>query len=673
MFNVFFRTGTKNVNKEHVRNPGMNPGFMDDGLLIIGLLSFWGAAVYYFYRLNNLGIILSAVLAAGVFIIIKYLRQRHNNREFRLVPPAVIKKKFSLEIDIKQLSLIVVYLALAAWAFFLLISHSTEAALASPWQALPPYFFAVYFFSTLALFAYFEVNGNFALLLVALHFFLSFSIGLFVFRLGFGFDPFIHAAALEVIDKTGQVLPKTPYYLGEYSLIMVFHKVFFIPLLWLNRFLVPLLASLALPYAVNRALGNWFHDSKKIFYTIATLLILPAGIFIITTPQNLAFIFFLLAVLYGLNIKEPADLSFIYVFSLAALVCQPIAGIPALLFSLILTVRQSGIKTIRNSLYRLLYLISAASLPLVFYYLEKSSSNAAAAGSVWPQIFSLPPSLFPNSENMILNWLYFFAFNLKFIIILLVLAGVIIAYKHRQHCRVFWFYLAMSICLFISYLLASLLPFQYLINYERANFADRILLESALFLLPFLLLVFYGFYIRLEKTNRIIKLAVVVFAALLITASLYLSYPRFDNYYNSHSFSTGRPDIDAARWIHNDASSTDYIVLANQQVSAAALHEFGFMKYYQPRSAIRDPRSAIFYYPIPTGGELYQYYLDMVYDSPSRATMEKAMALAGVNTGYFVLNKYWWAFPKILAEAKLTADSWQEIDNGDVYVFKYLK
>ena len=53
--------------------------------------------------------------------------------------------------------------------------------------------------------------------------------------------------------------------------------------------------------------------------------------------------------------------------------------------------------------------------------------------------------------------------------------------------------------------------------------------------------------------------------------------------------------------------------------------------------------------------------------------MLEAMDLAGVNEGYFVLNKYWRAFVKILAEAKLSASSWQAIDNGEVYVFKYEK
>jgi len=127
-------------------------------------------------------------------------------------------------------------------------------------------------------------------------------------------------------------------------------------------------------------------------------------------------------------------------------------------------------------------------------------------------------------------------------------------------------------------------------------------------------------------------------------------------------------------WIANDADS-DYIVLANQQVSAAALREFGFKKYYKIQNEIDNRQSTIdiFYYPIPTGGRLYQYYLDMVYKKPAKETMAEVMDFAGVRQSYFVLNKYWWAFPKILAEAKLEADSWTEIGQGEIYIFKYLK
>ena len=164
----------------------------------------------------------------------------------------------------------------------------------------------------------------------------------------------------------------------------------------------------------------------------------------------------------------------------------------------------------------------------------------------------------------------------------------------------------------------------------------------------------------------LIALFVFAFLILILSASLYLSYPRLDNYFNSRGFSVSSADLKAVNWINGDADD-NFIVLANQQVSAAALNQFGFKKYYLKNN------SPVFYYPVPTGSPLYQYYLDMVYKEPSRETMLKAMGLADAATGYFVLNKYWWAFPKILAEAKLSSNGWQLIDDGEIYIFKYTK
>jgi hypothetical protein len=221
----------------------------------------------------------------------------------------------------------------------------------------------------------------------------------------------------------------------------------------------------------------------------------------------------------------------------------------------------------------------------------------------------------------------------------------------------------MSFSLFISYFITKYLSFDYLISYERDDFINRLIIVACFFLLPFIITAIYNIIDKIYKQNGFIKYSLFIFSGLLITTSLYITYPRFDNFYNSHGYSVGQNDIEAVHWINNNTKK-DYIVLANQQVSAAALGEFGFNKYYKKN---------IFYYPIPTSAPLYQYYLDMVYKKPTKKTVQAAMDLAGVDKGYFVLNKYWWAYKKIADEAKLEADSWYEIDNGELIIFKYSK
>jgi len=63
----------------------------------------------------------------------------------------------------------------------------------------------------------------------------------------------------------------------------------------------------------------------------------------------------------------------------------------------------------------------------------------------------------------------------------------------------------------------------------------------------------------------------------------------------------------------------------------------------------------------------------MVYKNADRQTMIKAMDFAGVNRAYLIINKYWWASDKIIAEAKMSADYWEKIGTGEDYLFEYRK
>jgi archaellin len=398
-------------------------------------------------------------------------------------------------------------------------------------------------------------------------------------------------------------------------------------------------------------------------------------------------LFLVLAIITGLNCCNFFDLIIIYLLAFAALLTQPIAGLPALFLALILSVYHSDYKKFKKYFYALIYFLTAISLPLAFYIVEKNNlvsdtaansqtytgtTPVATTGGYFSAFFSWFKITNLQQENIILNFIYFYGFNLSLAFLIVIILGAAVAWRYREQCRITAFYLGISLSLLTAYLLTKLLPFKFLISYERDNFSERIILCAAFFLLPFLIIAFFRIISPLLQHNNFIKISFFTFAAVLITTSFYLSYPRFDKYFNSHGYSIGKNDIKAVRWISDNAGK-DYIVLANQQVSVAALREYGFLKYYKIAAAAQPSASPgeVFYYPIPTGGPLYQFYLDMVYKKPSRETMEKAMDFAGVDEGYFVLNKYWWAFPKILDEAKLVADSWEEIGNGEVYIFKY--
>ncbi len=639
-------------------------------LLLISLITAIGAGVYKLYSLNSIGIFITLTLVFAVYYIILRKFPRDNEIE--------CQKKENNQKKQNYIFLFCFYL-IFLFCFYILIKSQTMSALISPWQAVPDYFFALLFLLLVLLILQILYKSKFILLNIILFYFLIFSIAIIVFPLGFGFDPFVHQATLELIAEKGAVTPKPLYYLGEYSLLTILNKIPFVSLSLLHYYLVPLLAAIFIPSVLYLALHKWLKSKQTILFTILAFLIIPFGIFTITTPQNLAFLFLILIIILGLKCARWPDLILIYALAIAALTIQPIAGIPAVLFALILTLYHSDIKN-KKYIFLALFLLLTSALPLAFRAVNQANGadGKASAAAIAP-LLSINN---PGSENIILNSIYLYAFNLRFILLALVLAGLIIAWRYCKTCVVFSVYLGTSLSLLASYFITRNLNFNYLISYEQSNFIDRILILSFLFLLPFIILSLAAFIDKLRAQNRFIQISFSLFAVLLILISTYLSYPRFDNYHNSHSYTVSQSDISAVNRIESNAENENYIVLANQQVSAAALRVFGFKKYFSIPSPCEreggDPPCGkepgeVFYYPIPTGGPLYQYYLNMVYEKPSRETMLKAMELTNVSEAYFVLNKYWWAFGKILAEAKLEANSYEIIDNGEVYIFKYLK
>jgi len=663
--------------------------FSQNVLVFLLLVSFWGAIVYRVYALNWTGVIFSLILVIITYGILHYFIKKFNppTLKLRRTSPPFGSKTWSSHLfglkfwrtipfekwwasflsGLKQLLgvektnrifnlLIPFYIFLVAIGLFVLSNNSTSKSIISPWEVLPGYFFFIYFLATfilLFLLIYLQKNKT---ILLMVHLFFSFSVIWLVYRLGYGYDFFIHNATLGLIDEQGFVLPKPNYYLGQYSLIIILHKILALPIHWLNLLLVPVMAVFLLPVTLVNVLKkqlNYQHASL----TSCLLLILPFSILTFTTPQNFAYLLLLLIIIYGLNWQDQKNYLLIGLLSLTALAVHPIVGFPAIFF-LLITIFKHDFK-LKKYLISTIFIFTVISLPATFYLLEKNSISFADFS--FANLIELPGFNFPAQDDVILNLVYLYGQNLIWIVLLLIVVGTVIYYKTNNKEEDYRPYLVIGPALLLSYLLAKLLPFNYLINYERSDFADRIFTVAIIFFLPFVLLALHSFVKRMLAQKKYVQFSWLLIFSLLISSSFYLSYPRYDKFFNSHGYSVGNFDVEAVRYI-NDNAGKDYIVLANQQVSAAALSQFGFNKYY---------KNKIFYYPVPTSGLLYGYYLDMVYKKPARETIIEAMNLAGVNEAYFVLNKYWYASPKILEESKLEADSWQSIGNGEVFVFKY--
>ncbi|MDD5527574.1 MAG: hypothetical protein PHO56_01185 [Patescibacteria group bacterium] len=686
-------------------------------LAAICLVSISGAAIYYFYALNWLGISLTLLLTgAGLWLFGRIIFERKSDS----LGTNDIAKNFIVnktKIDWKNLALtfawLLPYFFFFLFSFFFLFKARTDAALTSPWQVVSAKFFIVYILATAYLFWLALKNFKYSLWLIIAHYFLSFSVLWIVFQIGYGYDPFIHQATAGLIDKQGFVLPKTPYYLGQYSLILIAHKLFFIPIVWLDKLLVPLLAALTIPLTVKLFLKKFTSNLVFSIHHLALLLllILPFSILTLTVPQNLAYLFLLLAIFFALFASSRAEIILSFLLALAAMAVHPVAGIPALLFAIaILIYRQPGnrfcfapknngesgeicldkpregilrIKTIKiveektfkfsgksvtdlflskKNIYVLIYLLAAGVLPILFYLTGKNSSTVA--GDAVAASVSLPEIIFPRRENILLNFIYFFISNKWLILIILAVAAAYLIYRWRKIFPKFILSGGIAASLLAAYFITRQLNFSFLINYERNDYAQRILFDAFIFIIPILAIAAAKFIDLILSARPFVKYSWLTLAIILIAVSLYGSYPRLDNYYNSHSFSVGADDLAAVNWIAQDAGNTPYAVLADQQVSVGALWTFGFSHYY---------KNDIYFYPIPTGGPLYQIYLNMVYQKPDRATALSATDLTGVDTVYFVINKYWTGFDKVVEQAKIDSGSFANINNGQIYIFKYLK
>ncbi|PIS05545.1 MAG: hypothetical protein COT81_00840 [Candidatus Buchananbacteria bacterium CG10_big_fil_rev_8_21_14_0_10_42_9] len=654
-------------------------------LILLTGISSVGAIVYYFYELNDLVIALLIVIAP--LMLLKPILQEKSLLKF---------KNYSRSLDISQWRLVIswtnilvylltfTYLIFAAFAFYTLWKFQSDAALRSPWWVVPDYFFVIYFIASFILLTILLKQRHIGkgLILTIIHSALSLSVALVIYKLGYGFDPIIHQATEKQIWQSGAVSPKPLYYLGQYSLVVILSKLTRLSVISLDKFLVITMASVYLPITIFFAFRRIIHAKLSALPLSLLWLLIPFGVFIVTTPQALANVLTLvtifLALVYAHNPSRKQLLG-LSILVLASLTAHPISGIPIAIFYVLLfiAVNYQAHKKLSALVLAEIAIIASLIMPAIFIlnsWLNKNlqlTINYEFLKKPWEVLINLNPSVyFKNNFNLILDIVYWYGNNIKWIMLALGLTGVVLAIRLKRYKIANIYFLTFIVLIVNYFLLTTFVSFDYLIEYERFNFQIRLLEIAFYFLWP---LIFYALYALLAKTMQgamAQKLAVITLLSLFMTGSLYLSYPRDDEYHLDRGYNITQSDVLAARYINEDGRGQRYIVLANQMNSAAALREFGFKQYYRD---VNNPQREYFYYPIPTGDPLYQFYLDMVYERPDKKTAVQAMDIVGVDAAYLVVNKYWDKFDEIVENAKLESDSWQNLNNGQIYIFKYTR
>ena len=640
-----------------------------------------GSGLYYVFRLDlpmTAVLLLSTTTITSVYAMRTYARHRTSAPKEKS-PPITLTRVMKTLGGVIATSIAT---ALVIYGASILASAATDGSLRSPWDVVPRMFFVLFFLAVLAtvVVAHGNLSERLSLIPTALLVVLTVSVATIVYKIGFGFDPFIHRATEQIIFSQGMISPKPLYYIGHYVLVTVLARLLGGFVAQIDTMIVPITLALIVPCAYY-ALRKTFQVSRASAAAASTLLLaLPLSAFIAPTPQGFADALFLLTVFCAVPaIKGMFPRELIVLLSLATVAIHPLAGIPLLAFAALLvlfswnTTRPSS-AIARVTALGIVTILGAVALPLMFLLnswishadiaidttaLESSSAAMNALGST-PVI----------ARHFIATYDFVYAWKtIRAIVIALAgAAGLLLLLRKTKRGVAFLFG---AFVLFINFfLMRSVIQFPFLIAYERANYADRLLELLLFFMAPLALIAAAAVFERLEHDRAPLRIGATVLVAMLATSSLYLNYPRRDKYESSRGWSTSGYDVRAVQLIASDAGSTPYAVLANQSTSAAAVHEFGFKKYFASTKNKKD--APIFFYPIPTGGPLYKNFLDMNAAFGSRAVATNAMDLTGANTVYYVVTYYWWDAKRIILTAKKESDRWWSVDDKD-FIFKYVK
>ena len=656
--------------------------------ILLALVPIFGTLVYYIYALNNLGIILSLLVSIIVgFFVFKFVKNERKKLEVESLKIKSNSKKGLKSINTPLIGSIftpILFIIFILLSFQELFRAVFDKALISPWQVINPNFFLFYGLSALLLIIILKqkkILNSLKLILLTIFYFLSFSVALITYLIGYGFDPFIHQATMEYIVENGSISPKTPYYLGQYSLIIILNKLVnlfnstsLISLEFIHKLLLPLLAAITLPTLFWNFLKKEGQGKRSALIATLAILIIGFNPFIITTPQNLSYLFLIILIFFSLRERS---LLMGLLFTGASMLIHPLTGLPAfgfIIFALYEKKKDNLKPYFKKISLILVWLINIITLPLALYLGGGSELNFSNLETTFLNLSQLFLKFkVAGQENIFLNLNYFLNFNQALIILIIIISASAYFYlklaakSNKNSLTIFKALSFSSLALVISYLISSFIAFNDVISYEQADYAKRILTIIIIFNLPLVLLGLKNLIsIGLTK-NLFTQISLALFLTIILTSSLYNSYPRLDKYNNSRGYSTGINDLKVVSSVaqkNKNMGGEKYIVLANQQVSAAALKIFGFNNYLN----LEDKQ--IYFYPIPTGGDLYQYYLKAVYNKPDKKTLSEAMSFALVEEAYLIINKYWNRSAELINEAKLEADEFWLIDN-EVFIFRY--
>ncbi|MFA6253100.1 MAG: hypothetical protein WCV69_02700 [Patescibacteria group bacterium] len=635
-------------------------------LLIMAVICATYTIAYHLYKINLAVFLLTLLTIPLVIELLSFFGKKEH----------YFLENFSLKNwkpnNWKNLLLPCLVLLIDALLVYYLFHKASSGLIRSPWELVSFKFWCLLGLSNLALvWTILNKKSSKNIYLIVAHFLLLSSITLILYRLGYGYDSFIHGATLKIIENTGTIQPRLYIYVGQYGLSLFFSKLWQVDVLMVNKLLLPVLFSLLWPSSIFYGLRHSFKWSYRMSY-LGVLLSSLVGFsyFIMTSPQSLSFLFVVLVVFIAPELRKneiPFWLSFI--LALMTMTIHPISGIPLFFMAFILSfdylLKSRNLKKVINII---IYSFSAITLPIflgVYQWVNGVSANNIINRPLkwpWPNL----NATWVENYDFPFDWLHNIGQNLSLIYFMVAIIGLYLILANHK-ITFFRNQLILLGILLSNYILTkSFINFNLQISYQKDDYPNRILFLIALCALPiFLTSFYYLFHHYIKKQPTIINgiwISVIVTIALLV--STYFSYPVYDRYLNTKSANVTSADLQTVQYIEEDAHGEPYVVLANQMVGAAAIHELGFANYYNDN----------FFYSMPLGNNnIYQEFLTMIESDASRQTANQAMDKAQVKRLYLVVNNYWHSSKSANQQASASADEVIPIANGTNMVYLYLK
>ncbi|MFO0765088.1 MAG: hypothetical protein U0487_03540 [Patescibacteria group bacterium] len=550
---------------------------------------------------------------------------------------------------------------LASFVFRNALIHATDASIRSPWPYLHPILpvcLGVLFLMPFIISA-FTNRHRFLAPMAYMAVILTALITPMVYTHGFGFDGFLHRESERLLYVQGTLQPKPFYYIGQYVLTVWIAHIFELPIAGIDHYLLPSIASLFVAaFAAHRGKRLLARD-----FLVFTLI--PLSWLITTTPQSLAYLFgFMALLLHPRNEEETQSMYLSWVFALWSLFTHPLAGLPFGIVIMGMGIIHRFPLQWRRWMAWLIGAASAFAVPLAFFVFSILGKQAIS----WDfaklldtsALLNVAKTFFNNGANASLwpDWVDLVELLLPVAAFIFAMIGIQNKEQREEQRHLALLAISGSL-LYLSGYLMRVVDDLFLIAYERANYADR------LFTIGLILLALpaaKGLYQTLKKPRPpLLQAALIVLLVLWQSAHAYAAFPRQDAGEISHGWSVGRADTEAVKWIDQDAGKTDYAVLANQSMSAAAVESLGFKRY----------AGDVFFYPIPTGGDLYQLFLRVSSADPSLDQIKEAAKLAKAKSVYVAIHRYWWDAERVREQLKTLANNEQSFNDGEITVYRF--